>query len=43
MQMTELFGWDKSVNSRHIRHVFSEGERDLEIITSKLLSLLAIA
>lgn len=34
-QMSRLFGRDKSVISRHIRHVFEEGELEREKVVAK--------
>ena len=34
-QMTYLFGRDKSVISRHIKHVFEEGELEREKVVAK--------
>lgn len=34
-QMTELFGRDKSVISRHLRNVFASGELDREAVVAK--------
>lgn len=35
LQLTELFGRDKSVISRHLRNVFADGELDTEAVVAK--------
>ena len=34
-QIARLFGRDKSVISRHIKHIFDEGELDKEVVVAK--------
>lgn len=41
MQMTELFGRDKSVISRHLRNVFKEGELERDAVVAKFATTAA--
>jgi hypothetical protein len=34
--MAELFGWDKSVISRHLRNIFETGELDRQAVVAKI-------
>ncbi len=43
LQLTELFGRDKSVISRHLRNLFREGELRRESVVAKEQQLLPMA